>query len=73
METIINQLLCQVWEAGIRKLEFVSASRSCKSDAPAQEFRDLWSTIGPKVVPFYGLYLESYRENSKRNYLGAYG
>ena len=29
--------------------------------------------IGPEVVPFYGLYLESYKVIPKRNYLGAYG
>ena len=29
--------------------------------------------MGPKVVPFYGLYLESYNVIPKRNYLGAYG
>ena len=29
--------------------------------------------IGPQVVPFYGLYVESYKVISKRNYLGAYG
>ena len=29
--------------------------------------------IGPQVVPFCGLYLESYKALPKRNYLGAYG
>ena len=29
--------------------------------------------IGPEVVPFYSLYLESYKVIPKRNYLGAYG
>ena len=29
--------------------------------------------IGPEVVSFYGLYLESYKVIPKRNYLGAYG
>ena len=29
--------------------------------------------IGSEVVPFYGLYLESYKAIPKRNYLGAYG
>ena len=29
--------------------------------------------IGPQVVPYYGLYLESYKVIPKRNYLGAYG
>ena len=29
--------------------------------------------VGPKVVPFCGLYLGSYKAIPKRNYLGAYG
>ena len=29
--------------------------------------------FGPKVVPCYGLYVESYKVVPKRNYLGAYG
>ena len=29
--------------------------------------------IGPKVVPFWGSYLELYRVILKRNYYGAYG
>ena len=29
--------------------------------------------IGPEVVRFYGLYVESYKVIPKRNYLGAYG
>ena len=29
--------------------------------------------IGPKVVPFWGSYLEFYRVIPKRNYFGAYG
>ena len=29
--------------------------------------------IGPKVVPFWGSYLELYKVISKRNYFGAYG
>ena len=29
--------------------------------------------LGPKVVPVYGLYLESYKVIPKGNYLGAYG
>ena len=29
--------------------------------------------FGLKVVPFIGLYLESYKVIPKRNYLGAYG
>ena len=28
--------------------------------------------IGSKVVPFCGLYLESYKVTPKRNYFGAY-
>ena len=30
-------------------------------------------SIGSKVVPFSGFYLESYKETPKRNYFGAYG
>ena len=30
-------------------------------------------THRPQVVPFYGLFLESYKVIPKRNYLGAYG
>ena len=29
--------------------------------------------IGPKVVPFWGSYLESYKVIPKKNYFGAYG
>ena len=29
--------------------------------------------IGPKVVPFWGSYLEFYKVIPKRNYFGAYG
>ena len=29
--------------------------------------------IGPKVVPFWGSYLEFYKGIPKRNYFGAYG
>ena len=29
--------------------------------------------IGPKVVPFWGSYLEFYTVLPKRNYFGAYG
>ena len=29
--------------------------------------------IGPKVVPFWGSYVESYKVIPKRNYYGAYG
>ena len=29
--------------------------------------------IGPKVVPFWGSYLEFYEGILKRNYFGAYG
>ena len=29
-------------------------------------------TIGPKVVPFWGSYLEFYKVIPKRNYFGAY-
>ena len=29
--------------------------------------------IGPKVVPFWGSYLEFYQGIPKRNYFGAYG
>ena len=31
------------------------------------------SPIGPKVVPFWGSYLEFYQVIPKRNYFGAYG
>ena len=30
-------------------------------------------THRPQVVPFYGLFLESYKVIPQRNYLGAYG
>ena len=29
--------------------------------------------MGPKVVPFWGSYLEFYKVIPKRNYFGAYG
>ena len=29
--------------------------------------------IGPKVVPFWGSYLEFYKVIPERNYFGAYG
>ena len=29
--------------------------------------------VGPKVVPFWGSYLEFYKVIPKRNYFGAYG
>ena len=32
-----------------------------------------WIPIGPKVVPFWGSYLEFYKVIPKRNYFGAYG
>ena len=33
----------------------------------------MYLPIGSLVVPFCGLYLESYKVIPKRNYLGAYG
>ena len=30
-------------------------------------------SIGPKVVPFWGSYLDFYKVLPKRNYFGAYG
>ena len=35
--------------------------------------RELGLPIGPLVVPFDGLSLESYKVIPERNYLGAYG
>ena len=43
------------------------------TDHAAKLSRTMRLPIGPEVVLFYGLYLESYKVIPKRNYLGAYG
>ena len=45
----------------------------CKHVGEAGSGRAKALPIGSKVVPFCGLYLDSYRVIRKRNYLGAYG
>ena len=38
-----------------------------------QPLQALTLPIGPKVVPFWGSYLEFYKVIPKRNYFGAFG
>ena len=47
-------------------------NKSCANKRLCQ-LREAGFTHRPLIVPFYGLYLESYELIPKRNYLGAYG
>ena len=45
----------------------------CEVGGVKAEGAAVFLPIGPKVVPFWGSYLEFYKVIPKRNYFGAYG
>ena len=67
----LSRSRCSALQHGSTQQAFVNSPHH----SPVQELRPPWICVprGPKVVPFWGSYIESYKLTPKRNYFGASG